>query len=355
LREARVETVAPQQPAEAQRTGYLHAELYEVSVALSWGYTTLELMYRPRMLGLASVLACTLVSAFTGGCGGGAPAIGSGAAASAFATKPSQQKLYVPEFSHDLITTYRMDGTPTTPTISQGLDGPNAVAVDDNGKIYVTNDYIGEVSTYNPDGSETTPTISGLHNPYGIAVDKHGKIYVVNSGYSSCGGGSVTTYLPDGTPTTPTISILGSPVGIAVDALGKIWVSNACAGPSGQGEVTTYKPDGTPTTPTLTDQQSIDEPLGIAIVDDTLYVANSFGIDEGYITKYRLNGEQVPPLISDRVEGAESVAVDASGKIFVVNALAGFFGSITSYLPNGTKTRPSIRKGIHQPGLIAIR
>ena len=78
--------------------------------------------------------------------------------------------------------------------------------MDKRGKIYVSNfnDYNsnGFVSTYKPDGTRTTPTITtGIDGPAGLAVDANGKIYVVNV-YNS----TVTTYKPDGTPTTPTIT-----------------------------------------------------------------------------------------------------------------------------------------------------
>jgi hypothetical protein len=62
------------------------------------------------------------------------------------------------------------------------------------------------------DGKRTTPTITGLNNPQGVVVDADGKIFVVNYGSNT-----VTTYTSKGKRTTPTItSGLSGPVGITL-------------------------------------------------------------------------------------------------------------------------------------------
>jgi len=243
-------------------------------------------------------------------------------------------------------------------TITQGLAGPFGVAVDAGGKIYVTNVHSGEVTTYLPDGTQTTPTISGIFLPWGIAVGKNGKIYVVSGEQASCTSTTLTTYTAAGVRTTPTITILGEPIGVAVDAQGKIYVANLCAGPSGQGSVMTYKANGTPTTPYLTDKDNIDEPFGVTVAGDKLFVANSSGAYHhafyGYVTTYTLGGKEIAPTIAQGVEGPTSVAVDDGGDIFVANSLAGAYGDVTKYLPNGSQTKPTIKKGVREPFLIAI-
>lgn len=169
-------------------------------------------------------------------------------------------KIYLTNYFAQTVTTYNLDGTQTTPTISIGPDTPYGIAVDTAGKIYVThNNDPGSVTTYNPDGTQTTPTISGLlgGGKYGVAVDAVGKIYITNFGNNT-----VTTYNPDGTQTTPTISSgLDGPLAVAVDATGKIYVTNRKNG-TNNGNVTTYNPDGTQTTPTIT---TGDDNEGIAV------------------------------------------------------------------------------------------
>jgi sugar lactone lactonase YvrE len=278
---------------------------------------------------------------------------------SALGGKHVGQVLYVPDQALNEITTYGMDGKRTFPTITQNVDFPTSVAVDASGKIYVVNAGSGTVTTYLPDGTETTPTISGLAGPWGIAVDRHGKIYVVTPGYQSCYFGNVTTYKPDGTRATPTIQIDGEPNGIAIDSSGKIYVSLYCAGPSGEGEVNTYKPDGTPTAPTLTDAQGILNPVGMTIAHDKLFVADGTGgWWWGSVTTYTLDGRPAKPTLTYQgIAGPIGVAVNRNGKIFVANQLAGkgqVYGDITSFLPNGPETKPTIVNGIRQPGFIAV-
>ena len=69
-------------------------------------------------------------------------------------------------------------------------------------KLYVTNYYDDDVTTYKRNGTQTTPTITGLAGVWGLAVDANGKIYVTQARASI----PLTTYKADGTPTTPTIT-----------------------------------------------------------------------------------------------------------------------------------------------------
>jgi hypothetical protein len=125
---------------------------------------------------------------------------------------------------------------------------------------------------------------------------------------------NVTTYNPDGTRTNPTINGVNDAYGIAVDKHGKIYVVNSGPSSCTDGIVTTYLPDGTQTTPTIATRA---EPVGIAV--------DSRG------------------------------KIDANDKIFVVNDFGPpVSGNVTSYLPDGTRTRPTIKKGVSQPYLIAI-
>ena len=95
---------------------------------------------------------------------------------------------------------YKPDGTRTTPTFRTG-DDSSAIAIDANGKIYVTNDTgpggKSSVTTYLPDGSPTTPTITQrIHRPDAVAVAKDGTIFVANTnnrGHDGTGAGFVTS------------------------------------------------------------------------------------------------------------------------------------------------------------------
>ena len=110
-----------------------------------------------------------------------------------------------PEGKRGTVTTYKPDGTRTTPTFRTG-DDSSAIAIDANGKIYVTNDTgpggKSSVTTYLPDGSPTTPTITQrIHRPDAVAVAEDGTIFVANTnnrGHDGTGAGFVTSYNADG-------------------------------------------------------------------------------------------------------------------------------------------------------------
>lgn len=70
------------------------------------------------------------------------------------------------------MTTYKANGTQTTPTINVGTNLVTGITVDVNGKIYVTTSTRNKLTTYKADGTQTTPTITaGLNQPNGVAVD----------------------------------------------------------------------------------------------------------------------------------------------------------------------------------------
>jgi len=68
------------------------------------------------------------------------------------------------------VTTYNPDGTPATPTLTRGIDGPVGVAVDSEGKIYVTNPGNNTLTAYRPTGGDWLLSIGGLDDPNGVAV-----------------------------------------------------------------------------------------------------------------------------------------------------------------------------------------
>jgi hypothetical protein len=168
------------------------------------------------------------------------------------------------------VTAYTSSGKPTTPTITKGLSGPVAMALDSKGNIYVANfaDYYGTSSLgpsyltkYTSKGEQVGLKISGgLNEADGIAVDATGKIYVAN-----LGNGTVTTYTSTGKQTTPTIDV-PSPTGVAVDENGDIYVASAASSGSG-GAVTSYSPSGKLIATITT---GLDGPAGIALYPDKL-------------------------------------------------------------------------------------
>ena len=181
-------------------------------------------------------LGATIATVATGGCSRGAtPAAVSQSTLqelrSATQADQSSQRLYVPDFDLNQVSTYQLDGTQTSPTITKNLQGPEAVAVGPTGMIYVANGYGGTITTYTRDGKETKPTIL-VNGPAGLATDADGKIYVISTPPTeSCGSGTLFTFQPDGTRTAPTIALPDDgPDAVVVDSKGKIYVAGICNG-----------------------------------------------------------------------------------------------------------------------------
>jgi sugar lactone lactonase YvrE len=119
---------------------------------------------------------------------------------------------------HD-IAIYNSDGSSTGRTITAG-DLVHGIAIDSAGKIYVANSDANSITTYKPDGTPTTPTIVACPPPSayptGVAVDNGtGRISVVCDGPDlfgppqGAGPAAFTTYNADGSSAAPLV-LLGN-------------------------------------------------------------------------------------------------------------------------------------------------
>lgn len=315
---------------------------------------------------LLSIASASLLSA----CGAPtATAPVSGAPGTADAFNARSYKIYVANIGNNTITTYEADGTQTTPTIHTG-NGPSdylfGAAVGPSGKIYALNfdpllgpGTSGTVTTYKPDGTQTTPTIMirerGYFAPVGLAVDKNGKIYVVSSVHNGSPG-VVTTFKPDGRRTTPTFAAGPDSSSVTVDSRGKIYVTND-AGPPGKSSVTTYLRDGARTTPTIT--REVRQPIGVAIAaDGSIFVADTTnngrdGTGAGYVTSYTADGGGPLERIKNGAGGLGGIAIDASGRLFVASSTA-YSSLVKTYAPSGKRTTPTITAGVYEPSGIVL-
>jgi sugar lactone lactonase YvrE len=219
------------------------------------------------------------------------------------------------------------------------LENPFGIAVDSSGKIYVANfaggHGAGSVTVY-PAGSNGNvapiATIAGddtgLDNPSGIAIDSSGKIYVANRGGGRTSASSITVYAAGSNGNVkPIATITGPDTGlddpcIAVDSRGKIYASNSSDSitvyPSGSnGDA---RPIAKIAGPFRGDKTGLSQPNGIALDSKgNIYAANATDSDFT-ITVYRAgsNGNVRPTATLGGPErGAQGVAVDSSGKIYV--------------------------------------
>ena len=289
----------------------------------------------------------------------------------------------------DSITVYSAgssgNASPIDTLYPLNLGAPTGILVDSSGNLYVANDAsteagVDNISVYPAGGQVPIETIgleTGISWPAGIAFDLSGNIYVTNDGsYVGANGNpggwdSINIYSPGTYGNAPVSNaIIGSntglntPGGIATDPAGNLYVVNSAGGVDGQGSLTVYPAGSTGNvTPSATiagdstgDNTGFGYPVGIALDSKGyIYVANPGGGPDqaGSITIYSpgSNGNVAPvATISDNPNCAPcdntglsipyGVAVDFSGKIYVVNSGGGpsGLGSVTIYPALGNST-----------------
>ncbi|HEX3671559.1 MAG TPA: NHL repeat-containing protein, partial [Candidatus Cybelea sp.] len=123
------------------------------------------------------------------------------------------------------VTIYPPGSTSPSLTLTQGLTVPAAVAVDSKGNVWVSNEmgsFQGSVVEF-PAGKTSPSTIIGGLNPYGVAVDSQDNLYVENYNTSAA---FVSVYPPGATKPSKEFgaSDLIEPLGIAVGPTGDVYV-----------------------------------------------------------------------------------------------------------------------------------
>jgi 6-phosphogluconolactonase (cycloisomerase 2 family) len=259
-----------------------------------------------------------------------------------------------------------------------GLNQPQGIAVDASGKIYVANDISntagagitsagGYITVYaaNPSGTlnevplaTITPAVAQTGGvlpgfPAAITLDSSGQIYLATGDYGAGGGGTVLVFPanPSGTTTeTPigTINTVGFAfTSIALDTARRIYVVNPFPAANAPAELNVFaaNPVGTSNaTPVATINGSstgMDNPFGVALdASGQVYVANygDYAPAISSITVYAanpigtLNEAPLATIAGSNTAlvNPTSVAVDASGRIYVGNSGA----SITVYAAN---------------------
>jgi hypothetical protein len=240
------------------------------------------------------------------------------------------------------IEAYSDGGTTISRTITAGLDGPDAIVVDQkNGTLYVanaTNNTITEYAANTTAVLRTIPAANGINGPAALAIDGSENLYVAN--YT---GNTVTEYAPGSIVPLRTIATgVSGPFGLAINALtGTVFVANLTANDitayttaSGLAPAVTFTgtdfADATPlTTP--------ETPIGIDS-NARIYAANNAAAPAS-ITTYTLANGAAPTtdLITSDVNLPLAVALDNTNNLYVANQVGTInpHGTITVYAGGG--------------------
>jgi hypothetical protein len=147
--------------------------------------------------------------------------------------------------------------------ISDGISGPEGIAVDSKGSLYVSNAGLSkdDITVYSAGSSKPRLTIPGP-GFYGLAVDSKGDVF------GAYVGGTVIGYRPNSKKPFETIGGFDNPAGIAVDSKNDVWVADDNA--NKVYEIPAGTKDANPVA-----LAGVNGPVGIAFGSgDTLYVAN---------------------------------------------------------------------------------
>ncbi len=149
---------------------------------------------------------------------------------------------YASDYVNDLVLIYNQAGKhEPVGQISEGLDYPEGLAVDNAGTLYVTNGSNSTVTVYPRGKMKPVRTLSGATAPESIAVGTDGTVYV-GTICSACPQ-KVMVYSPGAT--TPSYSIRDSKIeqttGLALDAANNLYVGYTSA-TGYAGRISEYPP-----------------------------------------------------------------------------------------------------------------
>jgi len=191
-----------------------------------------------------------------------------------------------------------------------------------------------QISIYAPGGTVPAEAITdGVGGPDAMAMDASGNLYVANVNTST-----VTVYARGAASPSRTItSGIGIPVCLAVDSKGDLFVASATGGPGSRGKVTEYAPGG------RTVIRRIDATVDTAgwhdgqrglVVDNAgnLYAASTPFKGIASVEVFRPNETKPSRVITEGVVRPWNLAFDRLGNLYVLN---GWYG-LSIYAPGSS-------------------
>lgn len=291
------------------------------------------------------------------------------------------------------VTVYQPGNTYVSNTITRGVTGPVALAVNARNQLFVANASMsssssssgGNVSVYQAGGTRRVRIISdGISDPMALAFDGSGRLYVLNgaastssssSGSSSAASGSVSIYGGRGYRLQGQITTgIANARAMAVDAAGDVAIAEeANSSNSGSnGQVVEFTAGSTSPTATV----AANAPVALTFdATGNLYVLNNGGSNSnssssssaygyGSVAEYAWGSTTASRTITAGINCPDALLVTANNRLYVANTDASSSssssssstnGDVTMYLPSSTSVSQVIRRDIGRPVALAFR
>lgn len=203
--------------------------------------------------------------------------------------------------------------------ITQGLKGPNALAVDTKKNLFVVNIDGSNVTEY-PAGT-TKPGLvitRGLTNPLTVAVGNDGTVYVSNYN-STTQHGAVLEYPAGQTVPSFRVPVNDAPIGIAVDAKNNLYATTTNLG-TGQSGVYKFPPGSTKgvnlgITLKFAGRMAVDAKGNLIVIDQTAPAVEVFAPGHTKPSKEITSGFVDPFAVALNHDATRLFVADGAGKV----------------------------------------
>jgi hypothetical protein len=246
----------------------------------------------------------------------------------------SNSQLFVANFTTSTITIYNKGGSSPVRTLSRALNLPWRLAVSSKGDVYV--DAENHVNIYINSRQNKFKRIKSV--PTGIAIDSSDNAYVAAEGI-------ILVFPPGVTKPTRTITEgLNNPGPLAIDAQGNLYVANL--NPSPCGDVTIYDAATGVLENTLT--SGVCAPASFAFdSSDDVCVGNYDDRGTPDVTMYAASTGALMKTITNGIIEPLALTVDPSNNLYVANTAQ--HGNVVVYAPNQTSPSATLTKNLFYP------
>lgn len=264
----------------------------------------------------------------------------------------TKHQVYVANTFGSTVTVYASGAVTPLRTITT-IAQPIALAFDPSGNLYVAG--ASEVGVFAPGSTKALRTFSGGHNN-SVAVDGAGYVYIGRTG-SPGSAGAVSVYNPNATTLDYTIALestceVPGQIGFAA---GDVYIlAKNCSNNPTQGQVEVYDPATKAFLRTIT--SGVYEPVGMGLdASGTVFVANELsksGAAAGNVTEYAAGSTSILRSISDAAltGGTRALTVDGAGNVYAAASSA-----VVQFAPGGTTPVRTIDEGVDSPDAIVLQ